>query len=92
MVTIEKLIKTLLPYLMGVAMFFVGKWYAGKTHQAVAVDVAMVKQLHELELNNMRMDYQLRLKTVEVEFMKQREAIDEMSPKQIDSLWSAFGF
>ena len=92
MINPEKIIRMVLPYIVAVALFFVGRWAANKEHARVAVDVETVKQLHEAEIKNMRLDYELKIKTVEVEFIKQREAINNMSPGQIDSLWGEFGF
>jgi hypothetical protein len=93
MINPGKILRYIAPILIAIAVFMLGRWYGTRGfNNTEAINIEHAKQLHELELNNLRMEYELRVKHVEVEFLKQREHIDKMSTAQIDSVWHAHGF
>jgi hypothetical protein len=92
MINIQAIIKGAIPYILALICFFGGRWYQKQKDEPQIKDYATKVTIAEMELKTTRIEHQLKITEIQLNYEKVKSNIDTATPQQLDSIWAGFGF
>jgi predicted negative regulator of RcsB-dependent stress response len=92
MYILTKGIKVIILLLLAVIFFFGGRWYQKQKDEPQIKDYATKVTIAEMELKATRIEHQLKITEIQLNYEKVKSSIDTMGVAAIDSLFSKYGF